>query len=135
MQLVIQEKDSYRMYVCMGYDAATVQQKMASRSMCVLFAINHSFHPTRSSTPVSVLIMNSINRHVQALLITRQRKHVVMRQGRGSEATEGVFCLQAKKPFHSGSYEHRVPKQKQKIKFSVPGMFICLFVYLCDSTS
>ena len=25
---------------------------------------------------------------------------------------EAVFCLQAKKPLHSGSYEHRVPKIK-----------------------
>ena len=31
---------------------------------------------------------------------------LVMRQGRGSEATEAVFCLQAKKTLHSGSYEH-----------------------------
>ena len=37
-------------------------------------------------------------------------------QGRGSEATETVFCLQAKKPLHSGSYEHRVPKIKNKKK-------------------
>ena len=36
----------------------------------------------------------------------------IMRQGRGSEATETVFFLQAKKPLHSGSYEHRVPKIK-----------------------
>ena len=41
-----------------------------------------------------------------------------MRQGRGSEATEAVFCLQAKKPLHSGSYEHRVPKKQNKT-FSV----------------
>ena len=25
-----------------------------------------------------------------------------MRQGRGSEATEAIFCLQAKKPLHTG---------------------------------
>ena len=31
---------------------------------------------------------------------------IITRQGRGSEATEAVFCLQAKKPLHSGSYEH-----------------------------
>ena len=36
----------------------------------------------------------------------------IMRQGRGSEATEAVFCLQAKKPLPSGSYERRVPKIK-----------------------
>ena len=41
----------------------------------------------------------------------------IMRQGRGSEATEAVFCLQAKKPLHSGSYEHRVPKIKNKTFF------------------
>ena len=51
-----------------------------------------------------------------------------MMQGRESEATEAVFCLQAKKPLHSGSYEHRVPKIKNH--FSVPGMFICLFICL-----
>ena len=39
-----------------------------------------------------------------------------MRQARGREGTEAVFCLQAKKPLHSGSYEHRVPKiEKQTI--------------------
>ena len=27
--------------------------------------------------------------------------HILMRQGRGSEATEAVFCLQAKKSLHS----------------------------------
>ena len=27
---------------------------------------------------------------------------LVMRQGRGSQATEDVFCLQAKKPLHTG---------------------------------
>ena len=43
---------------------------------------------------------------------------LVMRQGRGGEATEPVFCLQAKKPLHRGSYEHRVPKIKTK-HFSV----------------
>ena len=48
---------------------------------------------------------------------------VIMKQGRGSEATEAVFCLQAKKPLHSGSYEHRVPKIKNQ-HFSAPGMFV-----------
>ena len=37
-----------------------------------------------------------------------------MRHDRGSEATEAIFCLHAKKPLHSGSYEHRVPKIKTK---------------------
>ena len=46
-----------------------------------------------------------------------------MRQGRGGEATEAVFCLQAKKPLHSGSYEHRVPKTKNKTFFC---MYVCL---------
>ena len=46
-----------------------------------------------------------------------------MRQGRGSEATEAVLCLQAKKPLHSGSYEHRVPKTKNKTFFC---MYVCL---------
>ena len=35
---------------------------------------------------------------------------VVYLSFRGSEATETVCCLQAKKPLHSGSYEHRVTK-------------------------
>ena len=50
--------------------------------------------------------------------------YIIMRQGRGSEATEAVFCLQAKKLLHSGSYEHRVPKIKTK-HFSVC-MCVCL---------
>ena len=49
---------------------------------------------------------------------------IIMRQGRGSEATEAVFCLQAKKPLPSGSYERRVPKIKNKIIFLYQG---CLF--------
>ena len=40
-----------------------------------------------------------------------------MRQRRGSEATEAVFFLQAKKPLHDRSYEHRVPKMKNKTLF------------------
>ena len=51
-----------------------------------------------------------------------------MRQGRGSEATEAVFCLQAKKPLHSGSYEHRVPKIKNQTFFCTRDVywFICV---------
>ena len=49
-----------------------------------------------------------------------------MRQGRESEATEDVFCLQAKKqakkPLHRGSYEHRVPKIKNQNIF----LYTCL---------
>ena len=41
----------------------------------------------------------------------------IMRQGRGSEATEIAFCLQAKKPLHNGSYEHRVPEKQNKTFF------------------
>ena len=51
----------------------------------------------------------------------RKRK-LIMRRGRGSEATKAVFCLQAKKPLHSGSYEHRVPKIKDKT---------CFYMYVC----
>ena len=54
----------------------------------------------------------------------RANMSIIMRQGRGSEATEAVFCLQAKKPLHSGSYELRVPKKQNKT-------FFCM----CDSTS
>ena len=54
---------------------------------------------------------------------------IIMRQGRGSEATEAVFCLEAKKTLHSGPYEHRVPKIKNKTFFCTRD------VYLCDSTS
>ena len=46
----------------------------------------------------------------------------IMTQGRESEATEAVFCLLAKRPLHSGSYEYRVPIIKNK-HYSVPGMF------------
>ena len=50
-----------------------------------------------------------------------------MRQGRGSEATEAVFCLQAKKTLPSGSYERRVPKIKIKIIFLYQGcLSLCL---------
>ena len=34
----------------------------------------------------------------------------IMKQGRGSEATEAVICLQAKNPLPSGSYERRMLK-------------------------
>ena len=53
---------------------------------------------------------------------------MIMRQGRGSEATEDVFCLQAKKPLPSRSYERRVPKKKKNHHFSVPGMFVSVSV-------
>ena len=58
---------------------------------------------------------------------------IIMRQGRGSEATEAVFCLQAKKPLPSGSYERRVPKKKKKQQQSIfctrdVCLFVCLFV-------
>ena len=53
---------------------------------------------------------------------------MIMRQGRGSEASEAIFCLQAKKPLHSGSYEHRVPKIKNQTFFCtrVVYLFICV---------
>ena len=50
---------------------------------------------------------------------------MIMRQGRGSEATEAFFCLQAKKPLPSGSYERGVPKIKIKIIF-LYRMFVSL---------
>ena len=53
---------------------------------------------------------------------------LIMRQGRWSEATEAVFCLQAKKPLPSGSYERRGPNIKIKIIFLHQGC-------LSDSTS
>ena len=46
---------------------------------------------------------------------TGEVKIVLMRQGRGSEATEAVFCLQAKKPLHSGSYEHTLGAKKDTV--------------------
>ena len=57
------------------------------------------------------------------LAVIKHSTLFITRQGRGSDATESVFRLQAKKPLHSGSYEHRVPKIKNKT-FSVPGMFV-----------
>ena len=66
----------------------------------------------------------------QAILYAVHANVIIMRQGRGSQATEAVFCLQAKKPLPSGSYERRVPKIKIKIIFLYKG---CLS--LCDSTS
>ena len=41
---------------------------------------------------------------------TERNDVFIMRQGRGNEATEAVFCLKAKKPLHSGSYDHRCQK-------------------------
>ena len=59
-----------------------------------------------------------------SIIDTVSATYIIMRQGRGSEATEAVFCLQAKKPpLHSGSYEHRVPKIKTKTFFC---MYVCL---------
>ena len=52
-----------------------------------------------------------------------------MRQSRENEATETVFCLQAKKPLHSGSYEHMVPKIRIKQTFFCTRdvhLFICV---------
>ena len=45
---------------------------------------------------------------------------------------KAVFCLQAKKPLHSGLYEHRVPKIKIKTFFCTRNvyLYIFLFVYL-----
>ena len=64
---------------------------------------------------------------VRVLVLVLMRRMVIMRQGRGSEATEAVFCLQAKKALHSGSYEHRVPKIKNKTFFCTRDvyLFIC----------
>ena len=47
-------------------------------------------------------------------LLFQACKMDIMRQGRGSEATEAVFCLQTKKPLHSGSYEHRQGAKNKK---------------------
>ena len=43
---------------------------------------------------------------------------------------EAVFCLQAKKPLHNGSYEHRVPKIQNQTFFCTRHvyLFICLFI-------
>ena len=63
-------------------------------------------------------------------MVYRVSVNVIIRQGRGSEATEPVFCLQAKKPLHSGSDEHRVPKIKKLNIFLYQGwLFVYLFVW------
>ena len=50
---------------------------------------------------------------------------IVMRQGRGSEATEAVFCLQAKSLFIVGRTSmRRVPKIKNKNIFLYQGCLI-----------
>ena len=42
---------------------------------------------------------------------------------------EAVFCLQAKKPLHNGSYEHRVPKIQNQTFFCTRDVkFVCLVV-------
>ena len=46
---------------------------------------------------------------VRVLVLVLMRRMVIMRQGRGSEATEAVFCLQAKKPLHHEARERSEP--------------------------
>ena len=41
---------------------------------------------------------------------------------------EAVFCLQAKKPFHSGSYEHKVPKIKNQTFFCTRDVYLSICV-------
>ena len=53
------------------------------------------------------------------LVVIKHSTLFITRQGRGSDATESVFRLQAKKPLHSGSYEHRVPRKQNKTFFCV----------------
>ena len=95
---------------------------------------------TRSNRPVLCVL------YIKPLLLLVDIQHtqcpcwfsIIMRQGRGSEPTEGVFCRLAKKPLHNGSYERRVPKLKKQNIFYVmyvPGMYVCMCVWLCDSTS
>ena len=61
---------------------------------------------------------------------TKNKEHLFHNNNNNKKNNEAVFCLQAKKPLPSGSYEHRVPKIKIKIIFLYQG---CLS--LCDSTS
>ena len=42
------------------------------------------------------------SRDITIYLVRTYQVALTMRQGRGSEATEAVFCLQAKKPLHTG---------------------------------
>ena len=64
-----------------------------------------------------ILSINLTTRYYILYQVHSSNQDLIMRQGRGSEATETVFCLQAKKPLHSGSYEHRVPRIKDKTFF------------------
>ena len=58
---------------------------------------------------------------------TQNLVDVIMRQGRGSEATEAIFCLQERKPLHSGSYEQGC-QNKNNTRY--PGTFFCMYVCL-----
>ena len=62
--------------------------------------------------------------HWLSQFVVRYITGILMR--RASEAS--LFFLvfsRKKKPLHNGSYEYRVPKIKQKKRYSVPGMFVC----------
>ena len=61
-----------------------------------------------------ILSINLTTRYYILYQVHSSNQDLIMRQGRGSEATETVFCLQAEKPLHNLSYEHRVPKIKKK---------------------
>ena len=75
-----------------------------------------------SHRPISFIRINI--EYARTIFCVKLSTVLIMRQGRGSEATEAVFCFQAKKPLPSGSYERRVPKIKNKIIFLCQG---CLF--------
>ena len=41
------------------------------------------------------------------------------------------FFACAKKPLHSGSYEHRVPKIKNKTFFCTRDVFVFVYLFIC----
>ena len=43
---------------------------------------------------------------------------------------EAVFCLQAKKPLHNGSYEHRVPEIQNQIIFCTRDVYLYVYLFL-----
>ena len=73
----------------------------------VVFTLNRSFYPTTPAvSPVSFLILHP--RETQIMLSHSEAEKIEQQY-----YNEAVFFLQAKKPLHSGSYEHRVTKIKK----------------------
>ena len=89
--------------------------------------VSHTVHNTFNKRSMPGVLKSTRYRLLHRFIVYYILRHIIMRQGRGNEATEAVFCLQAKKPLPSGSYERRVPNVKIKIIFCTRD--VCLSVF------